>query len=148
MDSIVYYQAMGGNMNVQSEFTSDQQQHNESLRSKRGRPKGAKTATLAEVRQQAAEEKNQLKEELGNKIKDLQAELQDLQQLYDEETSRLMNELQLLKKRELNYQQALGQRLAEVASHLQETLLSWGTAELEEAQIEKRGRGRPRKTLK
>ena len=36
----------------------------------------------------------------------------------------------------------------EVAEHLQTTLLSWGDAELEEAIIDKRGRGRPRKTLK
>ena len=53
-----------------------------------------------------------------------------------------------MKRRESNYQQALGARLHEVAEHLQSTLISWGTAELEEAQVDKRGRGRPRKTLK
>ena len=61
---------------------------------------------------------------------------------------RLEQELDLLRKRELYYQQALGARLEEVATHIYDTLINWGDAELSEAQIDKRKRGRPRKTLK
>ena len=119
-----------------------------SKKNKRGRPKGARTTRLSEVRRQATEEKRQIRAELGAKIDTLKAELDSLKRRYHEDTSRLNDELDLLRRRETNYQQALGDRLQEVAEHLQNTLLSWGTAELEEAQVDKRGRGRPRKTLK
>lgn len=120
----------------------------ENKKNKRGRPKGARTTRLSEVRRQATEEKRQIRVELGNKIESLKTELESLKRRYEEDTHRLNDELELLKRRENNYQQALGVRLHEVAEHLQNTLLSWGSAELEEAQVDKRGRGRPRKTLK
>lgn len=119
-----------------------------SQKNKRGRPKGARTTRLSEVRKQATEEKKKLRAELSEKIEELQADLECLKRRYDEDTNRLNDELELLKRRESNYQQALGVRLQEVAEHLQCTLINWGTAELEEAQVDKRGRGRPRKTLK
>ncbi|MFM2318971.1 MAG: hypothetical protein RLZZ215_1592 [Pseudomonadota bacterium] len=115
---------------------------------KRGRPKGASSATISEVRQQAAEEKRQLKSEYNNKIVELETSLEELQAHYDANLLRLEQELELLRKRELCYQQALGVRLEEVAMHLYDTLINWGDAELAEAQIDKRKRGRPRKTLK
>ncbi|MEZ5538036.1 MAG: DNA-binding protein [Thiolinea sp.] len=115
---------------------------------KRGRPKGSRTTTLAAVRKQAAEEKNQLKRELDKKIRDLRSELQTLQGKYDQDIAQLQDELEVFRRREASYRLALSERLNEVADHLQTTLLNWGSAELEEAQIDKRGRGRPRKTLK
>lgn len=117
-------------------------------KNKRGRPKGARTTRLSEVRRQATEEKRQIKAELGTKIETLKAELELLQSRYHEDINRLNDEIELFKRRENSYQQALGARLHQVAEHLQKTLISWGTAELEEAQVDKRGRGRPRKTLK
>ncbi|MEZ5476906.1 MAG: DNA-binding protein [Thiolinea sp.] len=120
----------------------------QNAKGRRGRPKGARTTSLTEVRRQAAAEKNRLKLELGNKIKELQQELHDLQKLYEEDTARLNEEIDHLKRREGNYQKALDTHLLDVADHLQKTLLHWGQRELEEAQIDKRGRGRPRKTLK
>lgn len=115
---------------------------------KRGRPKGAISATISEVRQQAAEEKRQLKNEYSGKIDELQSTIDQLQARYETTVLRLEQELDLLRKRELYYQQALGSRLEEVATHLYDTLINWGDAELAEAQIDKRKRGRPRKTLK
>lgn len=115
---------------------------------KRGRPKGARTTTLTAVRKQAAEEKKQLKRELDKKIHALQSELDSLRERYDQDIAQLNHELDIYRRREASYQLALSERLNEVADHLQTTLLSWGAAELEEAQIDKRGRGRPRKTLK
>lgn len=115
---------------------------------KRGRPKGAISATISEVRQQAAEERRQLKNEYSGKIDELQSTINQLQARYETTVLRLEQELDLLRKRELYYQQALGSRLEEVATHLYDTLINWGDAELAEAQIDKRKRGRPRKTLK
>lgn len=113
---------------------------------KRGRPKGAISATISEVRQQAAEEKRQLKSEYSSKIDQLQTTIEQLQERYEATVVRLEQELDLLRKRDLYYQQALGARLEEVATHLYDTLINWGDAA--EAQIDKRKRGRPRKTLK
>lgn len=48
----------------------------------RGRPKGATSSTLTEVRAQAAEEKRKLREELGNKINQLREQLEDLELKY------------------------------------------------------------------
>lgn len=150
MDTTIDIQPMVGNMNEQADISiaKAKPEKNMPAPNKRGRPKGARTTTLAEVRKQAAEEKNRLKLEMGNQIRALQNELTELKRLYEEDTGRLAEELEILKRREGNYQQALGERLQEVATHLQTTLLSWGAAELEEAQVDKRGRGRPRKTLK
>lgn len=121
---------------------------NEQPLKKRGRPKGATSATVSEVRQQAAEEKRQLKTEYIGKIDELETTIEELQLRYEASVLRLEQELDLLRKRELYYQQALGARLEEVATHLYDTLINWGDAELSEAQIDKRKRGRPRKTLK
>lgn len=121
---------------------------NEQPLRKRGRPKGAVSATISEVRQQAAEEKRQLKNDYNGKIGELQTTIEELQARYEDSVMRLEQELDLLRKRELYYQQALGARLEEVATHLYDTLINWGDAELAEAQIDKRKRGRPRKTLK
>lgn len=117
-------------------------------KNKRGRPKGARTTRLSDVRKQAAEERKKLRAEMGERIEILQSELRTLKQRYEQDTTQLTEELDLLRRRESNYQQALGVRLNEVAEYLQATLINWGTAELEEAQVDKRGRGRPRKTLK
>jgi molecular chaperone GrpE (heat shock protein) len=121
---------------------------NEQPLRKRGRPKGAVSATISEVRQQAAEEKRQLKNDYNGKIGELQTTIEELQARYEDSVMRLEQELDLLRKRELYYQQALGAHLEEVATHLYDTLINWGDAELAEAQIDKRKRGRPRKTLK
>lgn len=115
---------------------------------KRGRPKGARTTTLAEARRQAAEEKAKMKRDF-NKVKDaLHKEIDSLREKHAQELAQLNEELEIYRRREANYRQALGERLQEVAGHLQTTLLNWADAELEEAVIDKRGRGRPRKTLK
>lgn len=121
---------------------------NEQPLKKRGRPKGAISATISEVRQQAAEEKKQLKSEYHERIEQLQTTIDQLQMRYELTVLQLEQELELLRKRELYYQQVLGGRLEEVAKHLYDTLVTWGEAELAEAQIDKRKRGRPRKTLK
>ncbi|GEM_PF-2096335 len=121
---------------------------NEQPLKKRGRPKGAISATISEVRQQAAEEKRQLKSEYHERIEQLQTTIDQLQMRYELTVLQLEQELELLRKRELYYQQVLGGRLEEVAKHLYDTLVAWGEAELAEAQIDKRKRGRPRKTLK
>ncbi len=121
---------------------------NEQPLKKRVRPKGAISATISEVRQQAAEEKRQLKSEYHERIEQLQTTIDQLQMRYELTVLQLEQELELLRKRELYYQQVLGGRLEEVAKHLYDTLVTWGEAELAEAQIDKRKRGRPRKTLK
>lgn len=115
---------------------------------KRGRPKGARTTTLAEARRQAAEEKASMKREFSKINGALQSELTALREKYDEDMAQLHDELDVYRRREANYRLALGERLNEVADYLQNTLVKWGEAELEEAVIDKRGRGRPRKTLK
>lgn len=115
---------------------------------KRGRPKGARTTTLAEARRQAAEEKAKLKRDFSKINNALQDELNILQEKYDRDIARLNDELEIYQRREANYRLALGERLHEVADYMQTTLLNWGDAELKEAVIDKRGRGRPRKTLK
>ncbi len=115
---------------------------------KRGRPKGAVSATVSEVRQQASEERRKLKVEYSSRIDALQLALDEWKSRYESDVAHLEHELEILKKREQCYQQALGARLEEVAKHLHHTLITWGEAELEEAQVDKRKRGRPRKTLK
>lgn len=114
----------------------------------RGRPKGATSATLTEVRQQASQEKRELRERFNQKVAGLKRQLHDMETSYTAEIAQLQNALDASQKRESAYQQALSSKLHQVADHLHTTLINWGDAELEEAQIEKRGRGRPRKTLK
>lgn len=114
----------------------------------RGRPKGATSATLTEVRKQASQEKRELRENFNQKIAGLKRQLYDMEASYSAEIAQLQSALDASQKRESAYQQALSSKLHQVADHLHTTLINWGDAELEEAQIEKRGRGRPRKTLK
>lgn len=114
----------------------------------RGRPKGSSSATLAEVRAQAAKEKRQLQAELTEKIESLQQRLEQAEANYQREIEELQAKLQITQKRESSYREALDEKLHVVADHLHSTLLQWGRAELEEGSIYKRGRGRPRKTLK
>lgn len=135
-------------MSVSAEINSENNKQQSAGKNKRGRPKGSKTTTLAEVRKQAAEEKAKIRLEMSQKISELQAGLEKLKKHYELQNQQLTEEVETLKRREANYQQALGEKLLEVADKLQSTLVNWGTAELEEAQVDKRGRGRPRKTLK
>lgn len=81
---------------------------NEQPLKKRGRPKGAISATISEVRQQAAEEKRQLKSEYHERIEQLQTTIDQLQMRYELTVLQLEQELELLRKRELYYQQVLG----------------------------------------
>ena len=115
---------------------------------KRGRPKGARSANLAEVRRQAAAEKKQLKLEYQREVTRLENELRALTEKYQREVAELSREVELLRRRESSYQLALDNRLHEVADHIHAVLTNWGGAELEQAQVGKRKRGRPRKTLK
>ena len=115
---------------------------------RRGRPKGATSSSLAEVRAQAAEEKRRLREEMQEKITELHQQLQEMQDYYQQELEVLRETLSITRKREESYRIALKDRLHEVADHLHTTLLDWATAELQEGEVYKRKRGRPRKTLK
>ncbi|MBK8455004.1 MAG: DNA-binding protein [Thiofilum sp.] len=115
---------------------------------RRGRPKGATSASLSEVRAQAAEEKRRLREEMQEKIAELREQLQEAQDTYQQELNELRELLNITRKREESYRIALKERLHEVADHLHTTLLDWATAELQEGEVYKRKRGRPRKTLK
>ncbi|WP_020559280.1 hypothetical protein [Thiofilum flexile] len=115
---------------------------------RRGRPKGATSASLSEVRAQAAEEKRQLRDHLEEKIADLRQQLQEVEEHYQRELEELREALNITRKREESYRIALKDRLHEVADHLHTTLLDWATAELQEGEVYKRKRGRPRKTLK
>lgn len=114
----------------------------------RGRPRGSSSATLAEVRAEALKEKRQLQAEFTQKIESLEQQLLKLETTYTNEVDELRSQLQKTRKREAAYREALDQKLHEVADHIHSTLLQWGRAELEEGSIYKRGRGRPRKTLK
>lgn len=131
-------------MNTASKTASD----NAPAKRGRGRPKGATSATLTEVRQQAAQEKRDLRDNFNRKIVGLKRQLHDMETSYSAEIAQLQQALEASQKREAAYQHALGEKLHQVADHLHATLINWGDAELEEAQIDKRGRGRPRKTLK
>lgn len=115
---------------------------------RRGRPKGAVSASLAEVRSQAAEDLRQQRMSYEKRILELKNQLDECKSRYHADIQQLKSDLELSKRREQNYQQALTDRLNEMVAYLQESLLNWGKAELEEAQIDKRKRGRPRKTIK
>ncbi|WP_020395305.1 hypothetical protein [Thiolinea disciformis] len=120
----------------------------DSIIKKRGRPKGAISASLAEVRSRAAEDLRQQKLSYETRILELKASLEECKSRYSAEIQQLKLDLDLSRRREQNYQQALSERLNEMVAYLQESLINWGKAELEEAQIDKRKRGRPRKTIK
>lgn len=114
----------------------------------RGRPKGATSSTLAEVREQAAEEKRKIREELGNRINQLRFQLDELDNRYKEDVRELREALRMSEQREAFFRAALEERLHVVAEHIHKSLTDWATAELEEGQITQRKRGRPRKTFK
>jgi predicted transcriptional regulator len=114
----------------------------------RGRPKGATSSTLADVRTQAAEEKRKLRDELTNKINQLRGQLEELDANYKDEVRELREALRASEQREGFFRSALEDRLHVVAEHIHKSLTDWATAELEEGQITQRKRGRPRKTFK
>ena len=114
----------------------------------RGRPKGAVSGSLSAVRQQAAEEKRKLREELTSKVETLRQQWEQLEQKYQEDVQDLQEALRLSEQRESFYRTALEDRLRLVAEHIHKSLTDWADAELTEGQITQRKRGRPRKTFK
>ena len=114
----------------------------------RGRPKGATSSTLSEVRNQASEEKRKLREELGNKINQLRDQLEALEAKYKEDMQEMQETLRMTEQREAFFRAALEDRLQIVAEHIHKSLVDWADAELEEGQVTRRRRGRPRKTFK
>ncbi|MEN9502431.1 MAG: hypothetical protein RI964_1716 [Pseudomonadota bacterium] len=114
----------------------------------RGRPKGATSSTLSDVRAQAAEEKRKLREELGNKINQLREQLEALEAKYKEDMQDMQETLRMTEQRESFFRAALEDRLHIVAEHIHKSLVDWADAELEEGQVTRRKRGRPRKTFK
>ncbi|MBJ6610170.1 MAG: DNA-binding protein [Candidatus Thiothrix moscowensis] len=114
----------------------------------RGRPKGATSSTLAEVREQAAEEKRKLKDDLNHKLNQLREQLENVEARYKEEVRELQEALKASEQREAFFRTALEDRLQIVADHIHKSLIDWADAELEEGQITRRKRGRPRKTFK
>ena len=114
----------------------------------RGRPKGAISGTLSAVRQQAAEEKRKLRDELTSKVESLRQQLEQLEQKYQEDVQDLQEALRLSEQREGFYRTALEDRLRVVAEHIHKSLNDWANAELSEGQITQRKSGRPRKTFK
>ena len=115
---------------------------------RRGRPKGALSASLSEVRAQAAEEKRLMRDEMQEQILLLRQQLVQAEEIHQQEIAQLQEILSMTRKREESYRAALQERLQLVATHLHDTLLDWGEAELKEGEVYKRRRGRPRKTLK
>ncbi|WP_228292302.1 DNA-binding protein [Candidatus Thiothrix anitrata] len=114
----------------------------------RGRPKGATSSTLSDVRAQAAEEKRKIREELSNKVEQLRGQLEEMEAQAREEIRELQEALRISEQRENFFRAALEERLHVVAEHIHKSLIDWATAELEEGQITQRKRGRPRKTFK
>lgn len=114
----------------------------------RGRPKGATSSTLAEVRAQAAEEKRKIREELSNRVNHLRHQLDELDNKYKDDVRELREALRMSEQREAFFRAALEERLLVVADHIHKSLTDWANAELEEGQITQRKRGRPRKTFK
>jgi Skp family chaperone for outer membrane proteins len=114
----------------------------------RGRPKGATSSTLSDVRAQAAEEKRKIRDELGHKIDQLNHQLEELAASSREEIRELQEALRISEQRENFFRAALEDRLQIVADHIHKSLVDWADAELEEGQVTRRKRGRPRKTFK
>lgn len=114
----------------------------------RGRPKGATSSTLSDVRAQAAEEKRKIREELGSKIEQLRSQLEETEARAREEIRELQEALRISEQRENFFRTALEERLRIVAEHIYKSLNDWADAELQEGQITQRKRGRPRKTFK
>lgn len=137
----------GKNQDNGTDLTSMQSDESVNKRG-RGRPKGATSSTLAEVRDQAAEEKRRIREELGNRINQLRIQLDELETKYREDVRDLREALRMSEQREAFFRSALEERLHVVAEHIHKSLTDWASAELEEGQITQRKRGRPRKTFK
>ncbi len=114
----------------------------------RGRPKGATSSTLADVRAQAAEEKRKIRDEMSNKVEQLRVQLEELEARAREEVRELQEALRISEQRENFFRAALEDRLQIVADHIHKSLVDWADAELEEGQVTRRKRGRPRKTFK
>ena len=114
----------------------------------RGRPKGSTSSTLAEVRTQAAEDKRKLKDDMTNRLNQLREQLDTTEARFREEIRELQEALKASEQREAFFRAALEDRLQIVADHIHKSLLDWADAELEEGQITRRKRGRPRKTFK
>lgn len=120
----------------------------ESNKRGRGRPKGATSSTLADVRSQAADEKRKIRDELTQKVTQLRSQFDEMDANYKEEVRELREALKASEQREAFFRSALEERLHVVAEHIHKSLTDWATAELEEGQITQRKRGRPRKTFK
>jgi hypothetical protein len=114
----------------------------------RGRPKGATSSTLSEVRAQATEEKRKIREELSTRIEQLKTQLETLELESRDEIRELQEALRLSEQRENFFRAALEDRLQVVADHIHKSLVDWADAELAEGQVTRRKRGRPRKTFK
>lgn len=93
---------------------------------RRGRPKGAVSASLAEVRSQAAEDLRQQRMSYEKRILELKNQLDECKSRYHADIQQLKSDLELSKRREQNYQQALTDRLNEMVAYLQESLLNCG----------------------
>lgn len=128
--------------------TDTMQDATDAVKRGRGRPKGATSSTLAEVREQAAEEKRKLRDELTNRINQLRLQLEETEDRYREDVRELREALRASEQREAFFRTALEERLMVVAEHIHKSLTDWAAAELEEGQITQRKRGRPRKTFK
>ncbi len=124
------------------------QSENPNQKRGRGRPKGSTSSTLAEVRNQAAEDKRKLKDEMSNRLNQLREQLDTNEARYKEEIRELQDALKASEQREAFFRTALEDRLQIVADHIHKSLVDWADAELEEGQITRRKRGRPRKTFK
>lgn len=139
--------ASRGETNKSHTGSTDMQENSVKKRG-RGRPKGATSSTLADVRAQAAEEKRKIREELGEKIDQLRAQLEEVEAQAKADARELQEALRVSEQRENFFRAALEERLQIVADHIHKSLVDWADAELEEGQITRRKRGRPRKTFK
>lgn len=126
----------------------EMQSENASQKRGRGRPKGSTSSTLADVRAQAAEDKRKLKDDMTNRLNQLREQLDTAEARYKEEIRELQEALKASEQREAFFRTALEDRLQIVAEHIHKSLTEWADAELEEGQITRRKRGRPRKTFK
>lgn len=115
---------------------------------KRGRPKGSTSMTLATARKIAKKEKKELRKSLMKKITSLKNTLQNEEKKHKKAMRKLHEEVLELQQKEMIYRNILEKKIDVVADHLHSTLINWAKAELSEAIITKRRRGRPRKTLK
>lgn len=133
---------------IEQQHSTGHSQMNASEKRGRGRPKGSTSSTLADVRAQAAEDKRKLKDDMTNRLNQLREQLDTTEARYKEEIRELQEALKASEQREAFFRAALEDRLQIVAEHIHKSLTEWADAELEEGQITRRKRGRPRKTFK